>query len=482
MNDRLTPAICVLGGGPAGAACARRLAQLGHSVVVVEKRLFPRPHIGESLTPGVLPLLDVLGVKERIEHQGFLRPQNVLLHWPPRQGYKSLGPVAGFQVDRGKFDSIMLDAAQEAGAIVLQGAQLMSAEPLGSGRWDLTIVSDGRHVLVERCFVIDASGRRGIMGGRKRRYGTRTMALWNYWRGCSIGGDETRVEAGTEEWYWGAPLPDGSFNATVFVDGERFKHDLRNLGSVNRVYEHLLARSDLLSACSKGHTTSVALACDASCYTDDDALAPGLIKIGEALFSVDPLSSQGVQIALGTALHAAAVVNTILRRPEDQTLAAQFYCQRQRESVAFHGSAAAHLYAQAAAQLESAFWKRRAENEPESSQRDPNQQLSTLQADVSIQLSAKAQVLSTPCMEGDFIVQRQALSHPGLLQPAVFLGNIALAPLIEHLRTARTVSEILSAWSHSVPLAEAVRILGWLHTRGVVEVVKRRGGFHDLLQ
>src|SRR5215472_11443733 len=70
MSDWLSPAICVIGGGPAGAAAARRLAQQGHSVVIVEKRLFPTPHIGETLSPGMLPLLDVLGIKERIEHQG----------------------------------------------------------------------------------------------------------------------------------------------------------------------------------------------------------------------------------------------------------------------------------------------------------------------------------------------------------------------------------------------------------------------------
>ncbi len=472
MSERLNAAICVIGGGPAGAAAARRLAQLGHSVVVVEKRLFPRAHIGESLSPGILPLLDILGIKERIEHQGFLRPQHVLLHWPPTRGYKSLGPVAGFLVDRGKFDLIMLNAAREAGAIVMEGAQLISAEQHVSGGWDLTILWEGRRLAVERCFIIDASGRRGVMGGKKRRYGARTIALWNYWLGCTNGGNETRVEAGAEQWYWGAPLPDGSFNATVFVDNERFQNALRQLGSVEKVYEHLLACSELLAACLKGHSDSPTMVCDATTYTDDDAIAPGLIKIGEALFSVDPLSSQGVQTALGTALHAAAVVNTVLRHPEDQALARQFYCERQRESVAFHSSAAAHLYAQVAVQQESVFWKRRAGNEQESSPNTVKPKPCALCGDIAIRLSAEAQLCSTACMEEDFIVRRQAVIHPDLLRPAVFLGNIRLGPLVEHLRIVRTVDEILGAWSRYMTLEEGMGVLHWLHARGVVEVVQ----------
>ncbi len=114
--------------------------------------------------------------------------------------------------------------------------------------WDLTISSEGKHLLAEHCFVIDASGRQSVMGGKKRRCGAPTLALWNYWRACAITGDETRVEAGIEQWYWGAPLPDGGFNATVFVDPERFQCDLQRLGSVDSVYQHLLAHSELLAA------------------------------------------------------------------------------------------------------------------------------------------------------------------------------------------------------------------------------------------
>ena len=73
--------VTVVGGGPAGAASAIRLAQLGHRVVLVERAERGRPHVGESLPPTVLPLLQTLGVGERIEAARFLRPRGAIVQW-----------------------------------------------------------------------------------------------------------------------------------------------------------------------------------------------------------------------------------------------------------------------------------------------------------------------------------------------------------------------------------------------------------------
>jgi flavin-dependent dehydrogenase len=472
MSERLNSDICVMGGGPAGAAVATRLSQLGYSVVVVEKQVFPRGHVGESVTPGVLPLLDVLGIRERIERQDFLRPESILLHWPPHRGYRSIGPVPGFQVDRAKFDMAMLDAAREAGAIVLEGAHLLRREQTSTRGWNLTIAWRGKLVLVERCFVIDATGRRGLMGGKKRRYGRPTLALWKYWRGCPISGRETRVEAGAEQWYWGAPLPDGTFNATVFVDPERFQHDLLRLGSVESVYQYLLMESELLAPCSQGHSIGPATVCDATCYADDDPVLCNLIKVGEALFSVDPLSSQGVQTALGTGLHAAAVVHTVLQRSGDQEVAEQFYRERQREAVAFHRSTAAYLYSQVALEREAQFWQERA------GEQAGHQEMAAVSAmrptgkaptgKTRVKLAPETQIVPLPCLDGDFIVMRSAVARTDRVRPTVFLGGVAIAPLLDCLCTPLTVEETLSAWSQKIDMDHIGALLGWLWGNGLI--------------
>src|SRR5213594_5124242 len=97
--------VVVLGGGPAGAACALRLARLGHRVTLVERAERGRPHVGESLPPTVLPLLQTLGVGERVEAARFLRPRGAIVQWDGvlRDVRDDARDEPGFQVDRGRF-------------------------------------------------------------------------------------------------------------------------------------------------------------------------------------------------------------------------------------------------------------------------------------------------------------------------------------------------------------------------------------------
>jgi 2-polyprenyl-6-methoxyphenol hydroxylase-like FAD-dependent oxidoreductase len=65
--------VCVIGAGPAGSTFAARMAQLGHDVCLVERQSFPRRQLGESLSPGVLPLLDMTGARQSVEAARFRR-------------------------------------------------------------------------------------------------------------------------------------------------------------------------------------------------------------------------------------------------------------------------------------------------------------------------------------------------------------------------------------------------------------------------
>ncbi len=62
--------VLVIGGGPAGTTVSSILKNKGHDVVLIDKDKHPRFHIGESLLPMNLPILERLGVLDEIRDIG----------------------------------------------------------------------------------------------------------------------------------------------------------------------------------------------------------------------------------------------------------------------------------------------------------------------------------------------------------------------------------------------------------------------------
>ena len=67
----------VIGGGPAGSVSASIIAEAGYDVVLIERAVHPRPHVGESLMPATNEVLERLGVQEKISELKFIRKVGV---------------------------------------------------------------------------------------------------------------------------------------------------------------------------------------------------------------------------------------------------------------------------------------------------------------------------------------------------------------------------------------------------------------------
>jgi flavin-dependent dehydrogenase len=456
--------ICVVGGGPAGSALAGRLAALGHAVVLLEAEVFPRPHIGESLPPGMGPLLDALGVRVEVEAAGFLRPWEVVVRWAGevRRRGESLGEP-GFQVDRGIFDHILLRAAVKAGVRLLQPARALTPRRQEPGLWIIPVRGEGPDQVRAR-FLVDACGRQGLVGKRKRRLIPATVALYGYWRGAQLTGPETRVEAGPEQWYWGAPLPNGTFNATVFVSPSR----LRCADQVESVYRSLLAESELLAGCLAGQLTSSLRVCTAAMTVDDAPVGEDWLAVGESAFALDPLSSQGVRSAIVSGLQGAAVIHTSLTTPEHREAARQFARDRHAESVRQHTELAASFYQEQKEHQPTRFWVERSAMAPHGSSRWRSGALLELTATDRVVVSPETRFVHVPALCGDLIRPVRAVVAPGADRPAAFVGDIPVALLIEPLAGACSVGEILQAWSPIHPPRRAVSLLLWAMQEGVI--------------
>lgn len=475
MSSKLKTDVCVIGGGPAGTTIARRLAQLGHEVHLLERENFPRSRIGESLSPGILPLFDALGIRERIEEAGFHRPRRAFIKWGDNTvQIKEFTGEPGFQVNRGQFDQILLEAAREAGVKILQPAQSGRPTRATNKKWVIPARIGKKQLKIFADFWVDAAGRGSLPGGKKKRLSPAMLAVYAYWRNAKFSGFESRVEAGQEEWFWGAPLPDGTVNAAVFLDLERFRREKIQAVNLQNFYFSLLKQSELLQSCLKGELINRVQVCDASSYLSEDLATSSSVKVGEAAYAIDPLSSQGVQAAIRSGLQGSVVVHTLLTKPDDKESALQFYKERVFESAFFHERQANRFYVEAGKNLISDFWRKREETKIESLEPDVESQ--KLNADITqlltlsnqLKPSPQVKLVLMPCLTGDAIQKLPALFHHSLNRPTAFVDGIPVGVLWRLLSSRRTINEILGEGELFIPREKLLKIIGWMVNRKIL--------------
>ncbi|HEX7812420.1 MAG TPA: FAD-dependent oxidoreductase, partial [Burkholderiales bacterium] len=159
--------VFVLGGGPAGSTIAALLAERGWNVVIVEKERHPRFHIGESLLPLNIPLLQQLGVYEEVKRIGMPKygaEFNSPEHGPPvtfdfSKAWDKTYPSA-FEVRRSEYDEILFRNAARKGAHAFEECRVTKVEfPAGSEVRVETRMGDGGNRVWRARFFVDASGR-----------------------------------------------------------------------------------------------------------------------------------------------------------------------------------------------------------------------------------------------------------------------------------------------------------------------------------
>ena len=463
MTERLSVDVLVVGGGPAGSTLATRLAQLGHEVALVERAAFPRSRLGESLTPGVLPLLRCTGADVPVELAGFPRVDRVLVGWDgPARERRDEG-AQGLLVDRGQFDLLLLEHARSLGVRVLQPAAVADRRHDGN-RWQLVAGRNGCTTRIDASLLADAAGRSRGLPGRREPAGCRTVCLYGYWRGFR-GRVLPRIEALADAWCWRVPLPDGLVNLLVFVDPDR----IRDSGAMNACYDELV-RSSGLTLGRPTHLAGPVRAADATPYLDRDSVSVSTVKVGDAGVAIDPISSSGVQRAVQTALAGAVVVNTLLRRPAATDVACRVYRDSLARASDRHRLWAAGHYTSASRSGD--FWMRRSGSRP--SER-PAAARSPFELEVPFQLSPRARVVDVPCAAGDFVELHAAVTHPRLDDAVAYLGGWELAPLLRRAVRGRTGRELVDSWSALVPRDVGLAIGRWLaHNEILVPVGEPR--------
>jgi flavin-dependent dehydrogenase len=460
--------VVVLGAGPAGTAAAIRLAHLGIDVALVERVCFPRRHVGICIAEETATLLGFLGVAEPFRSSAPWRRALTAVHWG------GAGPQfveqRGYHVDRGKLDQLLLARASDEGVTIYQPARAMLPPAVIEGGYHCDLLVAGTAQRISCDFLIDAAGRRPALSGARTKDSPPLIAIHADWRLRSNPPFDGLIEAGTDAWAWYAQTAKDRATVSVFIDPRRDRSCGGN--SLRAGYEHLLGQFPVLRSSLSGERCSEPGACNATSSHAVDVIGPHHIRIGDACMSVDPLSSQGVHLALQSGIQSAIIVNTILRRPAAAELAREFYRARICERVTLFSRRMRDEYARVAARSQHPFWQERAKGGVPGVYSMAKLRADPLPNDPGLRVrAATAAVISSgPIIVGDFVEQRGIVQHPELDQPVAFLAGVHLPTLLQDLPFA--IGDLSKYWGDRVGEAKAREIARWLWQRRIlVEVV-----------
>ncbi len=334
--------VIVVGGGPAGSAAAIACDRANLRVLLLEKYPFPRDRPGETLHPGIEPLLDRLGVLEAVLSAGFLRHQGNWVKWERDLqfipfGEDETGIWHGFQAWRADFDRLLLDRAIALGVKVLQPCHAVRP-----------ILCDGRVIgvetsqgIFEASVVIDAAGGHHWLakqlGLNIKTYSQPLVARYGYVRGqCPIRERAPAIIADDCGWTWTA----------------RVRADLYQWTRLNFTIERI-DRGWIPEEFANLQAVDKSRVADVTWRTIDRPAGLGYFLIGDAAAVLDPSSSHGVLKAIMSGMMAGHAISQIIEREArhqgdrnySERVVIQEYCQWIRDWFGHDLARLTELYA-----------------------------------------------------------------------------------------------------------------------------------------
>ena len=326
----LEPDVVVIGGGPAGSTIATRLAGYGWRVVLAEKDLHPRFHIGESLLPMNLPLFDALGVSEQVAAIGMPKygAQFVSQSHGKAVTYNFGGalnknfPLA-YQVRRADLDHILIDNARRHGVQVHEQCRVSAVRLAGPGQRARVeaLARSGESLCWQPRFVVDATGRDTLLARqlhlKRKNPRHASSAMYAHFRGAErlSGREEGNISVFWFDhgWFWFIPLT-GGLTSVGAVCWPYYLHSRRT--DPERFFLQTISSCPALADRLRGaQLASEVSATGNYSYSAKRAHGEGYLLVGDAYAFIDPVFSSGVFLAMQGAFCAAEALDCALREP-----------------------------------------------------------------------------------------------------------------------------------------------------------------------
>lgn len=353
--------VAVVGAGPAGCAAALTLRRYlpEMPVALVSAPAGAAPAAGETLSPGVLPLLEYLGIRAEFLAAGHLPAGGTASAWgSPRvaeRSYLFTGRGTGWHLDRARFDAWLLGRAEAAGATVVHGRALVREASRSPSGWQLEIEGGGT---VAASAVVDATGRTARFARRQGVRPRRDDALVADIRWYA--GDEPQqvasgalVETVPDGWWYTAALPEGRAVAMFMTDS-----DLRRRSAWEARLEGAPATARRVERWMPTGETAVRAA---NSQITPVVAGGGWVAAGDAAAAFDPVSALGIGFSLRCGMEAARVAAAAAEGDDGPAAAYAASITRIYED---YRSRHRGIYLQERRWQEGPFWARRASHHP----------------------------------------------------------------------------------------------------------------------
>ncbi len=313
--------VAIIGGGPGGSSSAIYLRQKGYSVVLLEKEIFPRDHVGESLIPFTYYKLRDLGVWEDVLAFATKKPG---VNFVDRDGVRQSvwcfdrilhdGAQMSVHTLRAPFDHAILKHAAKLGAHVHEGVKVKNVDL--SDPESVTVYTDSTGLPeIKARFLIDATGQNSFLGSKlKLRVpydGLDRVALFSHWintkyDGALAGGLIKIIYLGGEKlgWLWVIPVGRNHLSIGVTLNNSYVREEKKVLGDnwQEKLYRSEVAQAVNLNGILDGADIEheIQVIGDYS-YKIPKKYGDNYALVGDSAAFLDPIFSSGVYVAMETA-------------------------------------------------------------------------------------------------------------------------------------------------------------------------------------
>lgn len=356
--------VAIIGGGPAGATVGTLLRKYNPrlEVLILERERFPRDHVGESQLPVISTVLHEMGAWDKVEAADFPVKVGATYRWggtkdlwdfeflpdgkfePAARPAKFAGQRlrTAFQVDRARYDQILLEHAASMGCEVRMETAVRKVDRDGDRVTGLTL-EDGS--TVQARFYVDASGHAGIL----RRsmdvavsYPTQlqNIAIWEYWQNADwavsigVGGTRIQVLSLPYGWLWFIPLGPERTSIGLVLPASYYKDSGKR---PEELYMEAVQSDPVVSRLiRKAHREDRLTTTKDWSFLADRLVGENWFLAGESAGFADPILSAGMTLAHVGARDIAYTILALDRGDYEPDWLRSFYSDTHRAQIQQH--------------------------------------------------------------------------------------------------------------------------------------------------